>query len=63
MHFWNVVLSFDVYLLYFWVLYFIRNWDSAVGIVAGYGLEGQEVGVQVLVRVIFSSSPWHSYRF
>jgi hypothetical protein len=40
-----------------------RNLDSAVGIVTGYGLDGQGVGVRVLVGVRFLSSPRCPHRF
>jgi hypothetical protein len=37
--------------------------DSAVGIVTRYGLNGREVGVQVLVGPRFFSSPRHQDQF
>jgi hypothetical protein len=42
---------------------FIINVLSAVGIATGYGLDGREVGVRVLVVEIFIFSTRHRDRF
>jgi hypothetical protein len=39
------------------------SWDSSVGIATGYGLDGREVGVRVLVRSKMFSSPRHPDQF
>jgi hypothetical protein len=41
----------------------VRDQDNAVGIATGYGLDGQGVGVRVLVGARFFSSPLHSDQF
>jgi hypothetical protein len=39
------------------------SWDSAVGIVSGYGLDGRGIRVRVPIRAKFFSSPCHPDQF